>query len=114
MAKIKVYLDNCTYNRPFDDQTQIMISLETEAKQHIQQLIMRRKKMGNTTTIMERGTKILLENLGVLGTEQFIATLLKDPINYTEWSREYFADYDPAKFLADAIEFDKNNPVSIK
>ena len=39
MAKIKVYLDNCTYNRPFDDQTQIKIALETEAKRHIQRLI---------------------------------------------------------------------------
>ena len=39
MPKIKVYLDNCTYNRPFDDQTQIRIALETEAKRHIQRLI---------------------------------------------------------------------------
>ena len=40
MAKIRVYLDNCTYNRPFDDQSQIKIALETEAKQHIQKLIL--------------------------------------------------------------------------
>ena len=40
---IKIYLDNCTYNRPFDDQTQIKISLETEAKRYIQQLIEKRK-----------------------------------------------------------------------
>ena len=39
MPKIKVYLDNCTYNRPFDDQTRIKIALETEAKKHIQWLI---------------------------------------------------------------------------
>ena len=39
MSRIKIYLDNCTYNRPFDDQTQIRIALETEAKRHIQRLI---------------------------------------------------------------------------
>jgi predicted nucleic acid-binding protein len=39
MANIKVYLDNCTYNRPFDDQVQVKIALETEAKRYIQQLI---------------------------------------------------------------------------
>ena len=39
MRKIKIYLDNCAYNRPFDDQTQIKISLEAEAKKYIQQLI---------------------------------------------------------------------------
>jgi len=43
MAKPRIYLDNCTYNRPFDDQTQIMISLETEAKRHIQQLVIEAK-----------------------------------------------------------------------
>ena len=39
MAKLRVYLDNCSYNRPFDDQTQIKIALETDAKRYIQQLI---------------------------------------------------------------------------
>jgi predicted nucleic acid-binding protein len=43
MVKIKVYLDNCTYNRPFDDQTQIKIALETEAKRYIQWLIVDNK-----------------------------------------------------------------------
>ena len=37
---MRVYLDNCCFNRPFDDQTQILISLETEAKLRIQQLIL--------------------------------------------------------------------------
>lgn len=30
--KIRVYLDNCTYNRPYDDQLQTKIELETRAK----------------------------------------------------------------------------------
>lgn len=36
---MKVYLDNCCYNRPYDDQMQIRIYLETEAKLHIQDMI---------------------------------------------------------------------------
>lgn len=36
---MKVYLDNCCYNRPYDDQTQIRIHLETEAKLYIQEMI---------------------------------------------------------------------------
>ena len=28
---MKIYLDNCCYNRPFDDQTQERIHLESEA-----------------------------------------------------------------------------------
>jgi predicted nucleic acid-binding protein len=39
MPRLKVYLDNCANNRPFDDQKQIKIALETKAKRHIQRLI---------------------------------------------------------------------------
>jgi len=34
---VRLYLDMCTFNRPFDDQNQLKIRLETEAKLHIQQ-----------------------------------------------------------------------------
>ena len=67
--------------------------------------------MTNTAAIMEKGANILIENLGILETEHFISTLLKEHFDYTEWSREYFADYDPERFLKDAVEYDKNNPV---
>ena len=33
---MKIYLDNCCFNRPFDDQSQIRIRLEAEAKLRIQ------------------------------------------------------------------------------
>jgi hypothetical protein len=29
---VRLYLDNCSFNRPFDDQSQLKIRLETEAK----------------------------------------------------------------------------------
>ena len=35
-----LYLDNCCLNRPFDDQSQLRISLETQAKLYIQQEIL--------------------------------------------------------------------------
>jgi predicted nucleic acid-binding protein len=36
---VKVYLDNCCFNRPFDNQTNLKIFLETQAKLYIQQKI---------------------------------------------------------------------------
>jgi len=39
MGNKTVYLDNCSYNRPFDDQRKLRISLETQAKLYIQLLI---------------------------------------------------------------------------
>ena len=34
---MRIYLDNCCFNRPFDDQSQLRIRLESEAKLHIQE-----------------------------------------------------------------------------
>ena len=43
MEKPFIYLDNCCFNRPYDDQSQIRISLETQAKLFIQHHIKQRK-----------------------------------------------------------------------
>jgi hypothetical protein len=43
MPEIRVYLDNCAYNRPFDDQRQMRISLGAQAKLYIQRLIADKK-----------------------------------------------------------------------
>lgn len=36
---MRVYLDNCCFNRPYDEQSSLVIRLETEAKLHVQDLI---------------------------------------------------------------------------
>jgi len=59
MGNKTVYLDNCTFNRPFDDQTQLRISLETQAKLFIQTLI----------------------------KDEFVSVLLREPFDYTEWRK---------------------------
>ena len=40
---MKIYLDNSCYNRPFDDQKQLRIKLETEAKLNIQERILQKE-----------------------------------------------------------------------
>lgn len=37
---MRIYLDNCSYNRPFDDQSQLKIKLEADAKLYIQSEIL--------------------------------------------------------------------------
>jgi len=41
--KYRIYLDNCCFNRPYDDQKQLRIFLETQAKLHIQSLVYEEK-----------------------------------------------------------------------
>ncbi len=40
---MRVYLDMCCYNRPYDDQSQFRVALETQSKLRIQTLIRDRK-----------------------------------------------------------------------
>lgn len=37
---MKIYLDNCSFNRPFDDQSSMRIKLETEAKLFVQEKVL--------------------------------------------------------------------------
>jgi len=36
---MKIYLDNCCFNRPYDDQDLLRIRIETEVKLEIQSLV---------------------------------------------------------------------------
>jgi len=66
--------------------------------------------MRSTAAVMDEGITVLLKNLGVLDTELFISTLLKESFDYTEWRREHLValDIDPAEFNRQAVEYDKN------
>ena len=36
---MRIYLDNCCFNRPYDDQTSLIVRFETDAKLRVQELI---------------------------------------------------------------------------
>ena len=40
---MKIYLDNCCFNRPFDDQRQLRIKLESEAKLFLQEKVLNKE-----------------------------------------------------------------------
>lgn len=50
---MRIYLDMCCYNRPYDDQSQLKIAMETQSKLHIQMLI-KDKKMELVVSYMLR------------------------------------------------------------
>ena len=50
---MRVYLDNCCFNRPYDSQSQMRISLETQAKLYVQESI-RNQKIELVTSYMLR------------------------------------------------------------
>ena len=44
----------------------------------------------STAEIMSRGMNCLMEHLGVVEAERFVATVIREKFDYTRWQREYF------------------------
>ena len=51
--KYKVYLDNCCFNRPYDDQSEPRVSLESHAKMLIQDMIREGKLNLVTSSVLD-------------------------------------------------------------
>jgi len=60
--------------------------------------------------IYEIGLAVLIEKLGVIQTERFIATIKSDDFDYTEWRRGYFAKFSDEEFLAAAKAYGEKHP----
>lgn len=80
MRFMRIYLDNCCFNRPFDDQTQLKISLETQAKLAVQDMIFHKKHTLVWSYILE------YENL----QNPFEIQIIKEPFDYTKWQENLF------------------------
>ena len=77
MIAMRIYLDNCCYNRPYDDQSQ------------------------------ERGYGCLFEHLGTIETERFISYILSERFDYTKWRREYFGKASVEELSSAAADYEK-------
>ena len=63
--------------------------------------------------LMHKGMMCLIENLGVIEAETYIANVMqegRDHKNYEEWSEEYFGKMTDEEFRADLQEYIKNHP----
>lgn len=63
--------------------------------------------MRSTEEIMNDGYKYLLEELGVIETEIFISTLLRERFDYTEWRKDKFDDMSLEELGRQAAEYSK-------
>lgn len=66
--------------------------------------------MNSTAEIMDAGMNCLLEKLGVIETERFIATIIREKSDYTKWRRKYFEDISSEEFNREAEAYGKEHP----
>ncbi len=58
--------------------------------------------------------KCLLEKLGVVETEQFISSIIREKFDYTTWQRQRFDDMSLDEINDAAIDYEKDHPINIK
>jgi len=91
---VRVYLDNCCYNRPFDDQNQLKIYLETMAKLRVQALM-------RDGTIEYVWSKVLDYELG----QSPYIDQINEIFPWSEWASEYIdMDYSIMQRGADIMQ----------
>ena len=71
---MKIYLDNCCFNRPFDDQGCGESAMKTD------------------TEIRIEGTEALIRTMGELAAERYIALIQRDPFDYTKWQKKLWSE----------------------
>lgn len=64
----------------------------------------------NAIEIVNRGMRCLTEQLGVIEAEKFVAAIIRDKFDYTEWQKEYFDAKAVDEFHEESIEYAARNP----
>lgn len=116
---MRVYLDMCCYNRPYDDQGQLKISMETQSKLYIQTLIkdgklklvtsyMLRYECGNNPFEMRRNAifdfidKYTYAYVGIerqIAIEEKAAEIMKTGIKYKDACHVASAIYGECEYF---------------
>ena len=63
----------------------------------------------NAIEIVNRGMRCLTEQLGVIEAEKFVAAIIRDKFDYTEWQKEYFDAKAVDEFHEESIEYAAGN-----
>ena len=66
--------------------------------------------MYSTATSMNDGINCLVERLGIIETEIFISQIIREPLDYTKWQKEHYADMSVSELNKRAVEYAKNTP----
>ncbi len=65
----------------------------------------------STIDIIDKGMRCLSDNMGAYETEVFIATLLRERFDYTEWRHSFVDNIRNRKDMEDFVENSKNTAV---
>ena len=64
--------------------------------------------------LVEQGYACLLEHLGAIGTERFIAYIKREGFDYTQWRTGLFKDRSSEEIISAAAEYEEKHPFQPK
>ena len=64
----------------------------------------------NATEVMEQGMRCLVDNIGIVEAERFIAVIMQEKFDYTKWQRDYFDKISSAELEAEVARFNETHP----
>lgn len=65
--------------------------------------------MKTDTLIKTEGMNVLIEKLGRVDAERFIALIIKEPFDYTKWQKDLFNDLSVKDLSKNATNFVQDN-----
>lgn len=68
--------------------------------------------MSSAVEIMDAGFACLVEKLGVIDAERFVAMIKRDSFDYTIWRRDYFDKMNLDQISTEAAAYAQNHPHS--
>lgn len=66
--------------------------------------------MHSAVELMDTGFACLVEKLGIVDAERFVAMIKRDSFDYTLWRREYFDDMTLKQVSEEAAAYAKSHP----
>ena len=64
----------------------------------------------STAEVMEQGMKCLVDNIGIVEAERFIAVVMQEKFDYTQWQRSYFDKMTSEELKAEIALFQETHP----
>ncbi len=67
-----------------------------------------------TVEVLNQGMKCLVDGMGLVNAERFIATVMREKFDYTKWQRDHFDTISSEQLHNEAVKYAKEHPYTGK
>ncbi len=64
----------------------------------------------STMELLNQGMKCLVNGMGLVDAERFVAAVMREKFDYTKWQRDYFDKKSPEQLHTEAVQYAEEHP----